>query len=742
MSEINKDSDVTTEGRKQPLKGVEAPLRDQIVEKLYRKLEELKIGESVKNLWQKGNANRTDWLKRQQIYLASWDEHLIASTEGAFDGASQLHIPMPLIVSKTLHARFLQALWQDPPFSLKARNEASTERVPVVSDTLRYTLLDYANQHKGIEEVVDRWVWDWVTTGSGIKKWTWDVKYTRFVDVETVQEEGPQAFKVVDGKQVAVKTFRPVEREVKRTKKIFDGPVCTLIDAEDLLIIGGGGDPDRADTVIQREYLTGSDLWTLADRKIFKSDKVKLVITSGEDAITGGTNNEVKTQRAENAGRTDADANTELERYEILEAYLKVDVDGSGITSDVIAWVHADTGALLRATYLHRVSKCGERPFAKADFHLRKGQEYGTGVVEMLYPLSREMDAIHNLRIDFGILSVMPFGFYRASSGIDPKTIELEPGCLIPVDNPQTDVYFPNLGNRTVFGFQEEAAIQTMVERLTGISDLSLGLLSGQGATRTATGARALVGEMSSNLDVYLRRLNRAWKKSLRYSLHMLQQRLPEGLSYRLTGDDGKDYWRTVKNADDIAGDYDIEVSPNSSSSNMGIQQEQAMQIMQAVADPIAIQLGIVTPEQYYQAKKNVLQSIGARDYGRYLAKPQGVGRIYTPEEEANRLLRGIEVPVGPEQDHQGFLDYFQYILKHDELLGQFNEQEVVLLAAQAKKHEQMLQALAGLQAQQANAKQMQTNAMMSQQQAPTGMSPMAGAGAQMGGEMPMMMGQ
>lgn len=722
MSELNQDKQVIQDGRTDPLKDVDAPLRDQIVAKLYRDLDEKAIGRKVESIWTRGNGNRAHWLERQKEYLASWDEHLISDSSGPFDGSSNLHIPMPFIVAKTLHARFLQAVWQDPPCHTRARNEASIERVSVVQDTLRYYLTDGCNYGKGVEEVVDKFVWDWITAGSGIMKWRWDVKYTRFMDVETVPKAGPPQVQTdQDGNEILIPTSVMVEQEVERTHKCFDGPVLELVDPEDLLIVGGDGDPDVADAVIHRQFLTASELWTLVDRKIFKKEAVEKIISGGPDHIEGTVGSEIKTQRAQNAGQAQHDGEQDLDRYEILEAYLKVDVDGSGINSDVIVWVHPRTHSLTRATYLYRVSKVGERPFVKADFHLRKHQEYGTGIIEMLYPLSKEMDAIHNMRIDWGLLSVMPFGFYRAQSGLEPETLQFKPGTLIPVDNPQTDVFFPNLGNRTVFGFQEEQALDSMIQRLTGVNDLSLGMMSSQGATRTATGSRALVGEMSANLDVYLRRLNRGWRKALRHLLHTLQQRIPPGLSFRVTGEDGSNYWRTVKDETAIYGDFDIEVNPNSAASNPGIQMEMADMVMQAVADPLAIQLGIVTPAQYYEAKKNQMQARGVKDFGRFLQKPQGPTRSLTPVEEADRVLIGMDVPVTPEMDHDGFIKFFEMVMADDQLNGQFQPQHMAALQAQAIKHAQMKQALAEVAAQQANAMQMQRNAAMSAEQVAPG---------------------
>lgn len=730
MSIVNDDRKVTeSKKRKNKLENIEASLRDQCLEKLVTKLEDMKMGEKVVQLWNKGNILRADWLNRQQTYLADWDEFMVSTADGPFKGSSTLHLPMPLIVAKTLHARFLQALLGiEPAFQVKSRTEAFVERTQLVQDVMAYTLKDWINYRQGIYQAVDLWVWDWITTGCGILKARWAQKYTRFTDVRTVPKSGKPKIQLdQNGKEVTVPTIEMVEEEFSETKTCFAGPCLEDVRAEDLLLLGGAGDPQLADAVIHRERLTASELWTYADKKIFKSEQVKEVIQSGKDHMAGSLASAIKIERALDSGKSVLDSDAELDRYEILEAYLKVDVDESGIDSDIVLWVHTKSARILRATYLYRINKAGERPFSKIDYYKRAGQDYGIGILEILHPLSIELDAIHNMRIDFGILATMPFGFYRPTSSINPTTIQIEPGALIPVDNPQTDIYFPNLGNRTAMGFQEEAAIQTLVERLTGINDLSLGVLTGaQGATRTATGTRALLGESNANLDVFLRRLNLGWTQVLKYLLHMLQQRIPVGLSFRVTGESGDDYWKQIQSAKDIEGDYDFEISANSANSNSSIQQEIAEKIYQATANPLDIQLGIITPLERYEAVKNYLKTMGIKDFGKYIKKPQGIKHILSPEEEANRILRGVSVDVGPESDHDGFQAYYEEIYKSDELLGQFSEEQAKQLAIHAAKHQRMAQALKQMQAQQANTQQMRINAQQSQQQSNPGLNPVS----------------
>lgn len=745
MPKINDDQKtIGSSGRKNQLKDdptqgleVKVSLRDQIPEKLFKKLQDLKAADKVVDAWSVGNADRTRWLNRQQVYLADWDEHLESDAEGPFEHSSNLHVPMPLSVAKATHARFLQALrGTGVSFQTNPKNDSAVERRDAVHNTMRYYVESYANYGCGISDAQDMHVWDWVTTGVGLVKVRWDAEFTRYIGVEEVQEPGiPEFMTTPDGEEVEIPTIRTVEKEVARTEKVWEGPVVERLNPEDVLIIGGEGDPQKADIVIHQTFLTASELWTLVDRGVFKKDAVEKIIKSGPDSKMRTEVDNIKQQRLLNTGIAATERGAELDRYRILEAYLKIDVDGSGINSDVVVWLHEDTRELLRATFLYRINKSGKRPIFKADYLKKPGMEYGTGLLEMIHPLSVEMDAMHNMRVDMGMFSTMPFGFYRPTSSMDPQTLQIEPGSLIPLDNPQTDVVFPNLGNRSVFGAQEEAALQTMVERLTGISDLALGALTGaQGPTRTATGARAFVGESAANLDVFLRRLSRMWGDVFQYIFQLLQQRIPKGMSFKITRDDGSDYWQSIQGPEDLRGDFDFELAANSSSSNQAIVEQRAMDALQQVMDPIAIQLQIVTPREIYEAKKNFLKARGIKDVGRFLREPVDIPRMLTPLEEMDRVVAGIEVPVLPAMDHEGFLKLAQEFEDDDQLNGQMTTEQMILIRAQAQRHAQMMQALQQLEQQQRNQQQMQINAQAAQPtQAPSPQATPQGRGGQEG---------
>lgn len=722
MSSIQDDQKVIKEGRDKKLDGVEAPLRDRIDQKLLKQLREDGFGHKIADAIRRHNAERSERLLRRQTYLADWDNFRPAEAEGPYQGTSDLHLPVTFTVVKTYQARMFQAIMSQLPMP-KARRPDCIEREPMINELMKYTVKDWANEREGIESAVDSWIMEWCAYGEGTLKARWDAKYERFTDVITVPRIGSKTIVDESGNERQVPVMEEEEREEEIIHNCFSGPYTDFVPEEDLNIIGGDGDPQKADIVGHSEWLTASQLWTLADRKIFDEAAVKRIIKSGEDHKGNSLEGAFKQQQVQNSGNNGPDSTIDHDRYRIVETYCSYDVHGSGINSEVVAWVHLDSGEVVRATFLRRLNKTGKRPFFRAEFIRRPGAPHPIGLVEILYPIAKEMDAIHNITLDAGMFTSIPFGFIRANSSINPEVIKYEPGQLIPVDDPTKDVYFPQLGNKATFGLQQEQGLYTMIERLTGISDLSLGAMSGvQGAARTATGVRGLIGEANANLDIHLKRLFKAWKQYLKYMLGLLQQRVEPGFVFRITGEDGNDYWRIIQSREDLGGDFDFEIDPASADSNPQVRAEKATQVFNLVMNPLLIQMGTVNPRNIFEAAKNLLVANGIKDWSRFISEPMAQPLMLSPREEALRILQGIPVPVHPQGDHEGFVAYFEFLMSQPEMLGSFGQQEVVALAKQAQAHTQMAQALAQAQAQQANLSQQRSNAANAQVQAPTGM--------------------
>lgn len=693
--------------------------------KLLKKLRDENYGKDVRSMWAIANSHRAEWLNRQEAFLNEYDEFIEPIYARPTEWASATHLPIALTVAKTYHARFFSAIFtHDIPFTVSARKGANSEREQLVEDLMGYAVKDWANDYQGIEDEIDKALWQWVTRGVFLTKNGWEKRYSQFIDIVKKPVSKIAVVQGPNGENIPVETKEEVDSEEDVTLLDFDGPTLRNINAEDLAIIGNP-DPDKADAVIESTYLTASDLFTLVDRGLFNKDAVDKVIATSGDVQGAQLQDGIKLRQAQNAGMADIDnKSAELTRFHILECYCKKDVYGSGINSELVIWVHESTGEILRATYLHRInSKTKKRPYSKVDFYKRPGQIYGVGLVELIYTITKEIDALNNMAVDFGLISSMPFGYIRASSSLSNVAVPIEPGALVQVDNPGQDVFFPNLGNRGGWANGQIQFLYSVIERLTGLSDISFGSTASQGAARTASGVRALMNESNINLDIFLRRLNRGLKKIYKQMFADIQAKMPQGLEFRITGDDGAAYFRQVRTRDEIAGSFDFALEPNSQASNPAVRIENAQTILQLTSNMLDIQLGIVTPLQRYEALKNYLAAINVRDFGRFLQKPMQQQRSYTPEEMANKILSGYPLQFNPMDDLEGFLQYAQYILDTDELIGQFNQEQAILLASKMQEAAQMMQAMQQMQAQTAVVQQMQNNSQQSMNQTPVGNS-------------------
>lgn len=711
------DQTVLEEGRKNALEGVEVPLRERSLQKLVKKLEELEEGQNTVRMWNQANADRAEHLRKQRLLLDEFDEFIRPIYGKAQEWQSNLHLPIGFTIAKTLHARFMSALFSlDPPFMTKARQGAYEDKAQTVMDVMRYTIKDWCNYYTGCEEVYDQSIWAWLTGGCTVRKQRWERQYETFLDV--VERE--QVVGVIDtidpqtGQSIQVPQTQMGEVEEEVTEVIFDGPMIEHVPEEDIVFIGGDEDVDGSDSIIQQVRLTASELWSLSDQGIFREEAVEEVIKGGDNPISGKPQNMIKQEQHEGAGLANLDKEYDLPRYTILERYAKIDVNGSGLNTQIILWVHEETAEILRATYLRRVNKSGLRPYSKTVFHQRNTKKYPVGVIELVYSLTKEIDALENIKIDIGIQTSLPMGFYRPSSSMNEDIISFGPGQLIPLDNPQTDIVFPNMGSKTYFSASEQQFLMSQIERIVSLGDMNYGMTTSQGAARTATGARSLISESNSNLDVYLRRLNRGWQRDLKFMFHQLQEKLPEGFEFRVFGDDGQSYFRRIENKQELCGMYDFEVEPNSAASNKSIQIEVANARLQMTANPLDYQLGVLTPMERYEAIKSWYIANGVRDYGKYCRKPNAPMRIFTPLEIANRVLARNDTPWTPEQDMKGYMEWFEFHMDDPELFGSYNEEGAALLMQKYKEAQQMLEAIEAARAQAMNAQQVQTNAAMS----------------------------
>lgn len=670
--------------------------RYRIPEKLKRtpkkKLKEL--AQHILDEIDRNEHARSAFMQRIAKYRESWRNLDNAGLNITIDGQHDEHIPLIFEKGKTMHARIYQAVFGiDPFFVLKPRKAVDAKLQKTKESILSYVFKTYMNKYEGMEEVGDTDILNFVYDGTAITKHGWCREVKKYVDVEETLVE---PIELDENGEPAVE-----ETEVEVERIEYDGPIMECRPIEAVRIIGPRVESiEDADMVADEQEYTKSKLIKLSRQGFFLSSAVDMVLSKVQPTNKdnrGGSDQLLRNQMQRIADMLRDDEGKDT--YRVFETYLSYDIDDDGIDEDLVVWVEEQTKTILRITYLDRVSLNGKRPFVLKKFIPAEGTPYGIGFGEILYGINRLLDYIANQRLDAGTFQTFPWFFFTASSGLDAGDMVIGPGKGIPVDDP-SQVVFPRVNGTTQYSFNEESLITKYAERASGISEFAQGQIGGQGATRTATGTASLVQELNTNLDIFIRRYQRGFKKNLGFVDKQVQELLPLGLEFTVIGNNQDLRQIKFKDRKAIAWDADFELVGNSINSNKAIERETASQILQTQLNPIVLQIGLVDAEKIYNGIKNLFQKLEIKDIDSFLvAPPETQMSPFTAKDEINMIVSGVKPPIQSADKHEEKLAFYQAFEDSDEF--GFLEEESIPLYMEAKSaHEQFAQAITAQQGQ------------------------------------------
>ena len=671
-------------------------------------------------------SDRQGWVNKRKRWVKHWDDFITKHTKPAFKEGSSFHIPLTFAQMKAIKAKLMRSLFQlNPPFHVRPTEKTDTDRVETIRILMDYTLKRYINNYEGIFKEAGNWVQDMIVEGFGIAKIRWERTTRKYVDVVETQIVDQVPITVEDGSQQYMPVARTETTEVEKEDVVFDGPIFETISLDDFFMPKSGVNLDDADVLIHRLWMSSSELRQKSDSKFFSSAAVKKVLKQDKEGdISRGNDGsrELELIKDRMEGIDAVYAATNRPKHEILEWYGKYDIDKDGIDEDVVFWIHKATGEVLRWTYLDRIFKSGKRPFFKADFLAKPRNLYSMGLVELMYPLNVELDAMHNLRIDTGKF-LIPFGVYRAASGLKPDKIKIQPGTLMPVDDVNNDIKFIDMPKSAIlFGHQEEAALLAHAERLVAISDLQFGRVSEvQSTARTAFGVARLTEESNIQIDLLLRYLYNSWSQVLKAIFQLMQSNLPVGLALRVTGEVGENIFKTVRSREEIRGNFDFEVTANSASLNKEISRQNLLQAFQLGLNPILLQLGITSSHNIYNMLVQLYKSYDILDVNKFVTKPQEAPPPVEPLQAMGMIAQGVMPPVQLNDNHQEAIQVAEQFMKDPAFLKVAADSPhiVQFLQAYLEKHEEM-QNIIEAQAQQQNATGLQISPNLASKQAAT----------------------
>ena len=614
--------------------------------------------------------------------------------QGPWENSANLHIPMPYWLVDSINVRLVSSVWTQTPLVGGQAEEDDDQ------DTFRdvANLIDWHLQPKRMNA---RAIWSRLSKlrcihgfSVGLMSYVEDkfsYRSNRITGAPSIQI-GPDQIPLLDEEGEPIITF-PEESEFV-TKTRYHGPVIEPKNWDDIVVPKNVGmnlqprtpsNPCGAPFVFVRGYEDLNVIWkkrdgsyTFIDQDPEAKDKDwwkdnaptqdRTHATSGQDNQASERSHDRHEGRQRNPRSRDTNSKQANPEYEVITAFHPWDVEGpDGIETQECVFFYARSPRILLGAFrLSDISWTGDRPLLEMHYQTVGTRFYSMGVMEIAQHLSAELDTIHNLRLDVGFATNMPFFFYRASSGINPEQIELKPLKGVPVDN-IGDVAFPQLQNVTSFYHQEEQLLYTLVERVLGVTDLFLGISPTRGAAaRHATGFVGTQQESLARTSDIIAQDAESAAFLFRMIYNMELQFGPTYRTLRLHGKEGPLTQQLSREELWMRGLYDFRLGANAGNYSSMIRQQQGQKLMEhAQWNPLLQQdMG-----RLWEATNFDLSSADIPNPELYIGPKEAIGPgVAQDQDEENGEMDqikygpGVPAPVHPNNNDD---DHIQKALQH-----------------------------------------------------------------------------
>jgi len=389
-------------------------------------------------------------------------------------------------------------------------------------------------------------------------------------------------------------------------------------------------DEDNSEFIAHDSFMRIPDIKALKVRGAFICTDAEIKDIEAKITEEQGTSAEDKKAKEEGSNRFDVNLNSAPVR--LIECYTKWFIDGK-ITESVFI-VDYKSRTYMSGKPLTAVSPTGRRPIVVGQFIRRTNRPYGIGLPEIMRGLAKELDAIHNQRIDAGSIAVAPFFFYRAASSFKPDKVTIGPGVGVPVDDIK-DVLFAQFPSNFMTSYQEERIIIEYMEKLTATSAYQMGRESDIVKSRaTASGTLALISQGEQAYTLLGLRVQRVVSRMLTKILQQYQCFMPAGFTDRILGDKaGVLLFPNGLTPEEIDGGYDCYMILDATAGNKATER-QVNGVMVQMAPNLLL---LAQSPRGYEIAREFLISLGKVDVEKYLG-PKPLQEPGTP----------TGVPMGP----------------------------------------------------------------------------------------------
>ena len=337
-------------------------------------------------------------------------------------------------------------------------------------------------------------------------------------------------------------TGRPYKRESIEIEEIieWDNVRVLPVELKDFYLLPSHAysiNPIHAKGVAERIWMRWDEIYAKGQSGMYdpaQVDKLKDMTTSSRLYTLGVNFLEQDTI----GGYVTISQTPGLQEYEVFEVVMSYDLDKDGYEEECLFTFCPRYGVMLRAEvlpYWHQM-----RPYIAVVPWPRANRFYGFGIPERLESVNRELNAIHNQRLDVVSIRIAPPILVKKSAiTLGNASQPWGPGMRFEVNEtgPQGDITPLHLPDVDPSSFTEENILRQYAERIVGMYDVNTP--RGTGSRRTRAEIGAIQEEGMVRFDRMAKLLQLAIVAAHNQILQLKIQYMPDTEDFEATGPAG-----------------------------------------------------------------------------------------------------------------------------------------------------------------------------------------------------------
>lgn len=576
---------------------------------------------------------------------------------------SNRSLMMGMAIVEVLHARIFPAVWGEETTHWRPLRSEDVDRADRISKLMFWWTRIHARQR----EFFDRWTRHAIAYGRVLTELQWKVE--------------------------ELATGRAVEKTEAH-----------IIPDADIFLLRGATSVQKDPVVIEMK-LTYRDLEAMERNR--QAVNVTKPSVPGQRALRDilpvatpqGSQSQEESQELRNVRLRN-------EPVTILKEYVEYDFDGDGFPEPVRLLVVKEPRLYLGGVLVSDLSSRGVRHLDLTQYMPRLDDPEGSnglGVLEQVYELVMEIDAIFNQMTDANTLSVLRPGFVDSASGLDAQAMVIAPNKLTPLSNPTQSIYYPEFNIPTERLLLAVRTVLEFIERLTAASSYIMGKESEiVGGSGTATRTSAIVAAAAQRHAVPAERLREGAARIQTLHLDLVQKNIPPGLETRVLGAKGEALFdeANLLTSESIQGEFDAYLLPDDT---LGSKETQRLLSDQLYGILMGNPLVLSDPAKIWHVTSDFALKPREKPVEPYLGPEPVVNPARDPEEEHTLILQGdfgkvrvtqAQNPLEHLLSHQNFLKDPGFLRLAPEIQAQVRE----FITAHIQEHQMMLQKMMTLQ--------------------------------------------